>query len=582
MTGIQIILDRTPSEQKAAFIRAILGSIGRCELAEAGKADAALADIATNWLGTAISILTFLNDAAMVLSVPGSPKFKLEVLQQLVANPNADHLQKQFKPLATAAELQAAFVNHVSEGRSIRNPRKIVTFLKEQMGPTVSWPEIIGKVGDRLRTPITVAAEIEALLRLILAIRALVESDAATALLKELSVQGYLPHYFSEFNTSSTRAPLIATTLLANPGYERAAEFQNSTQGDALYKELMAQADPSADIVEATAKVFQENDVRGALLETAATQGSVQPFATAVMSAILNDAKDTVGIVLTGERSLALANYLFARRDKLPTAKLLSRVHEPQAQIHSFTQKPFDINFSFIYSAALELPEATADPAFVTYLSDGVAALPASIWDQALTEAPGGSANALTLAQIIRVVSPDFALKIVTSDSILGMVRKVGEGSVALSDQLNTNVANAMALLEPGIRDSLRQNILDDMDNKAGSYITAVLSVLKSDVHLDAQANHDRIVRRVFSPIVLDPTIISVDWMNREIAVSEIVKHLSSGTLSDIDSRLTSAVRKDGLPAEMLTALTATRTLLGLQDVEDATKSDTTSSQTKS
>ena len=111
------------------------------------------------------------------------------------------------------------------------------------------------------------------------------------------------------------------------------------------------------------------------------------------------------------------------------------------------------------------------------------------------------------------------------------------------------------------------------MDDQPGAHISRILTLLKANIHLEPQGNNDRIVRRVFVPIIADPTLVSVNWMNAEIASTNLRDSMPNHLRDDIDIRLAAAIDKQTSSAELTDALRATRALLNL-DKGEMTKDD--------
>jgi hypothetical protein len=137
-----------------------------------------------------------------------------------------------------------------------------------------------------------------------------------------------------------------------------------------------------------------------------------------------------------------------------------------------------------------------------------------------------------------------------------------------MSDALKERLAAAIGLLDADLRASLARNVIDDMIGKNDAkYTGRILSLLDPLITLDMTTNKDQVARRIFSPIVSQPEMVSVVWMN-EFLVSNpsFLNELPTGRKTELVERILNTLANEQLDEELTSELQKTKVLLGVAE----------------
>lgn len=516
-SGIEAILSQAPKTEREQLRKAMLSNLSKATPPDVDDKET-LRQFAKPWLDTVVALLRSPGDA-LSASIPGNPKFNLTVLQQVVAAMTPEDIACAIHPTTAGDAIAAALVEEVAAGMPPEFPKRLIKYMDKTLKLEVDWSSVAAAVATRLNVPIESAAEFEWQLRFLSTLARDVVKANGLAILKDLSVRGHLSHYYHTFvgTEVALRAEIVTAILLANPAYERLGEFQNSAAGDALLRSLFKKPASDEAIVATAADRVAEFKWESDLLLTAAQHQPTGSLAIDILVVSLGQTDSQVSV--PAKTFVGLKDFIYEQRARILPELLLSKLAERQEVVQLLSNVPFAVDDCFIYASALKALRPEEKRSFLQFLVDGIDGLDSPQWEQLLHSTPGGRNDILSLGQLIKLEIPEYVLKTKARDAILALARGVGSETESVREPLKSQMLLATLLLSPSLRDSLNLDVIDDMMGKFDSkYITNVLSLFNSEVHLNHADDDNRILRRLFHPIVAAPTQISVKWMNQFLA----------------------------------------------------------------
>jgi hypothetical protein len=224
------------------------------------------------------------------------------------------------------------------------------------------------------------------------------------------------------------------------------------------------------------------------------------------------------------------------------------------------------------YRAAIGTVSGDVTISYQRFLEDGVLALGKDEWEKALLASNVASLNLLELAIDLRRQNDGFELSTPARDAALDLIRKSGNGKPTPSDEVRLRLSRLLDLIPASLRNLLVRDVVDDMMGLTDpAQITRLVEVAGDHVSLEEELDSERIVRRIFSPIVSSPTERSASWMANTVGRRlEFFRNLPEETKKEFGWRLKTALQnKDALAASITESLTNTAGLLDINHSPD-------------
>ena len=247
-----------------------------------------------------------------------------------------------------------------------------------------------------------------------------------------------------------------------------------------------------------------------------------------------------------------------------PIGRFISNVSAVDEVLSLLTNQPFDVNRAQFLRATLDLAFERGAEGYQQYLANGLSGLERNDWEEGLRADQGAYSEILLLAIKFHESQPEFELGTSARDAALAMIRQVGRGELAASDDLRNRLAKFFNLLSDNLRVSLVRDVIDDMSGSTDpQYLTRLIEIAGEHVALEDINDSDRIVRRIFAPIVGQPTDRSALWMATVISRRvEFFRSMPEETKTEFGWRLRTSLQAEGLSAGVVESLTNTAGLL--------------------
>ena len=132
-------------------------------------------------------------------------------------------------------------------------------------------------------------------------------------------------------------------------------------------------------------------------------------------------------------------------------------------------------------------------------------------------------------------------------DAALKIVRKVASGEQTLTDEMRERFPGFVGLLDEGPRAVLVRDIEDDMMGTTDpDQLIRRIEIAGDAITFEEEDEPEKIVRRVFSPLVTMPTKQSVDWMKSLVeAKGEAFWSLPEEAREELATRLRDTLRSE-------------------------------------
>lgn len=566
--GVSAIIAQTPQAERGALRKAVVTSFAQSTPPERGATWASLKVSAVNWLELVAVVIEPTDSEAV--SIPGTATFAVQVLEQLVSAGTGKKIAERILPAQSVDELVSAIVENIAEGRPPEMAQEFISHLESVLPVGAKWADAIAATSARLSAPIADLEEFTSQLRFLNALAANVPASNALAVVKELSSQGHLPHYYRAFRRDlAARAEIMVATLLANPSYERANEFQNSGAGDGAFRPLFETPTSDGDIVAAAAEIFERFGISGHLITIATQHAFSKTMAVELLAGILKNPEGKKPISLSASAVLGANSFFYEQRAKISLSALISRLVERPQLVQLLSEASFDVGFSFMYAAVLNATKIASErDAYLAFIKSGIDGLDSSAWERLLLVPRDSADDILSLCLEIRALVPMYSLRTAAQDAILAQVRNVGAGTLAISDELKERLEVAVNLLDSGLRASLGKNVVDDMIAEYDAkYTGRILLLFNSQIMLGLATDRDQVARRILSPIVSHPETISVAWVNRFLESNpSFLVSLSSDSKTELIDRTLQTLANEQTDEVLAAELHKTKSLLGIKD----------------
>jgi len=566
--GLKAILAHTPETDRMDVCK---GAAGCLSLAAVPKADTEADPLvinfsAKNWLTAAMTLFNAAGDLqSLSISIPGSQKFTLEVLQLLAGLDVNASIKARIRPSISAEELTAAIVAEIAAGRFLRAPAVFVPFVAEILNGKVDWEGIVRAGAERLRVTNIDVNECRSLTTLLVSAATIANYSKATAVLKELSSQGHLSHLLYQHRENvDTRAVLYGAILLANPAFERGAQIENSTNGDTVFNEAIAAPQFEAALISAIARFVTSMRAGGWLFQIGAQNANIARFVAAIIGEIT---KLDYEFPIEPQLVIDHRDFLERHEELNPAKNFMSKLSKRKGLLNLLSEQPFEVNRCYLYSAVLDGAKAFDDTPYFIFVERGILLLDQAGWEKALGSTSGPHFDLVRLCSDLRNLGPDFNLSMSTRDALVAQIRKAGKGKTGISDEARERLATILSLVESKLRTSLMRDVLDDMAASADkAEIGRTIDLAGDYIDLAEGCDVDRIVRRIFMPIVNAPDDRTVSWMTRVIENRPLFfKQLPAESKGEFGLRIrTSLQTKESLSQDILENLKRIAAILEL------------------
>jgi hypothetical protein len=185
--------------------------------------------------------------------------------------------------------------------------------------------------------------------------------------------------------------------------------------------------------------------------------------------------------------------------------------------------------------------------------------------EKTLTSKSGPDFDLLDLADDLRRLRPNFELSIPARDAARDQIRKAAKDKTAPSEEARVRFSKLLQLLPEGLRHSMIRDIIDDMTGQSdAAQISRIVESIGDELRLEQENDPDRIVRRIFAPIIRSPTVVTAAWMAKVVENRlDFFRDMPAETKEEFGWRLRTALQdKEKLPVEVANSLINTAGLL--------------------
>jgi predicted ABC-type transport system involved in lysophospholipase L1 biosynthesis ATPase subunit len=573
--GIRSILIHTPAVDRVSVCKLAARSLSNAKVAEPdGDFKAPYAPV-MNWLSAAGQVIGASTEPLLLnMQLPGSPKFVLEALQQL-SESNAPEAAKaaigiRYKP----EEMSTVLAGELAAGHFLRSPEVFVTFVARALKIELTWSAIISSVSQRLRIPDLNAVECRSMLMLAIASATIAKYNSGLDALKELSTQGHLSHLLNKhYGDIEVRAIVVAAILLANPTFERPGQTDQSPQGDSNFNELVNATSFDSSVIDKIGALIVASRAEVRLYQIGAQNKNLAKLVAAVVGTTVNSVEyDVDPQFLVDHR-----DFLEMHSDLNPPRTFISRVAKRNELLDVLAAQPFEIGRCKFYWITLDVANSTDNKTYFAFLEQGIQMQSQAEWDQALNSPSGPHFDLVELCLGLREVGRRVELPTSTRDAMLEQIRKAERGATAISDDARNRLDTIFDLLQENLRESLISDVIDDLlgltDPPAVSRIVELFGDHIDPVKLTS-ADPNRVVRRIFTPIVGEPNKTTVEFILRMLdGRAAFPRRLTTATKDEFASRLRKVI-EGGQPTDpLMQSLTKVARVLDIDVTprEDAT-----------
>ena len=129
-------------------------------------------------------------------------------------------------------------------------------------------------------------------------------------------------------------------------------------------------------------------------------------------------------------------------------------------------------------------------------------------------------------------------------DAVHAQVQKCEQGKLTITSELQERLAELVGLLPLNLRASLTNDILDDLESGTPdeAKITRTVTFYGQHIEPSAVKDVDKLIRRIFHPILTNPNETSTGWMLRQVRGIAFPEDLRS----EFRSRLSTASKREG------------------------------------
>ena len=576
--GIEALLKHVQEPEKRRLCEHISRALAAAEPTDPQGDGQSSDPMVKNWVDAAAVVVEATDLGGEVsISLPKSARIKIEALQQIAGAPFSTRVKASFDIAAPKDVFSDALAAEISAGRFLRQPVEFTKLTILADDKHVDWPRVLNAAADRLRIGSIGPIEGRSLVLLLLSVGLIRKHGHAMKVLKELSNKGHLSHLLHQYRKESAAlAAILSAILLGNPAFERSGHFEQSESGDAGFNKFTALTDLQPELLAGVGEIVLSMQAHQLLLQLAAQNEKIARVSAAVLN---SQSSGTLNIQAT--EVLTHLEFFMKYHSDLNLQSFVIRL-DGRDELFSLTLKqPFEPRRSHLYSALLGFTAVEHLNEFFVFVDTGLSQLEQSDWDRIITEAAGPYVTVLSLCYLLRERGQSIYLPTKARDAALNFVRKVVRKETEISENTKNNFANLVDLLQAGSRRLLVRDLIEDMCSATDpSELNRIIELAGDIVEIGEGADIDRVVLRVFSPLVGHPSEPSVRWMARAIGRRrELLRDVKTDTRTEFGLRLRAALQTKGeLSDEILSALATVAEIVGVSISDDANDGEAKSS----
>lgn len=542
-SGITTLLQYTREDAREELRTAIAKYLSSANIAPPDAESHIPTTVAEQWTAASIATIEGAVGVPPRIALPGGTYVKLELTQTILESQSGKSTRAQFNLGVSSEELTKAIDNEVKAGRYLRRPIDLVNLLSEWKC-VPNWKVVVDACAVRLREPSLQPGEVEGQISTILAAFKVAELANAQAILKELSVQGYISHYvYQNRPRPAICAKLICAVAFANPRLERPTQWQNSQPGDEYITQFLSNPSSNEQIVQHSSELVGTLNAHTDFFLAGAHNSNASNFVAQTFAYMLSRPENKIDIdpaLIFDQRE-----FLRTQSPHLSSAVFLKRLSRLDQLLENISAQPFDLNCCHLYASILELLKEQNHPGVATRIEVGLQSLdqPHMLKCIELNKYP--FSEAFNLATACREINPDFVLSTSARDAALEAMRKAAKGQLE-APEARAKLTTATSLLPVSLQRSLTSDIIDDMAASADPVrLVRIVDAFGQMISLDHQREPERIVRRILSPLLSNLTEKSANWI---VAMTEKrstwAGSLPEGARSEFQERLRATIEK--------------------------------------
>lgn len=564
--GIAVVIQHTRDADKLRLCKAVGGSLSNAKPVEAEDAQKDLSIFATNWAITAKAVVEGSGPAdGFEINIPRDAKCALEIVKQLSALDVEPSILAAFKVETPVAQLSKMLAAQIAEGKTISSPDRFVACVVQSIEIKLQWPEIGTAVAERIKVTDLNEAEIRSHLGLLLSAYGYSAFPESLEILKNLSQQGHLSHLcFHHRKNKYVRAIILAVTMQANPNMERPSQLGESQQGDELLNQLVGAEVPDAEIFSEVTDIIKRSGVADTLYQIGAANKKVARFIAAVIKSITKSEYR-----LEIDPKIVMEHWTFVEEhcDLISAEEFLRSLKDRESFLSFVAMQSFDVARSGFYRAVTKVA-TDKDNTYWTFLEDGISGIASSDWHMAVAANDEPHVELVELVKDLRKAGRNVHLQVAAKDAGLALVRKVVSGELPVDDTLRDRMTDFIGLLQNGPRTSLVRDIEDDMMGLMDTdQLVRLVEIAGDEITFEREEDPEKIVRRIFSPLVTKPTEKTVAWMSSIVeGKGELFWSLQDDAKEQLATRLRDVLETDEQLDE--TVRTLVRNLANQLDID--------------
>ncbi len=550
--GIGVIIRHASATRRVALCNTVAKSLSRAQLGITDSETENLNKFAANWAATAKAILDAGDWSSEIeIEIPRAASTALAIIKELPALDIEPASLQAFRTKTSPSDLSSQIVSDITSGVSFPSADRLVIGVIQAMQLKLKWSEIGASIAERMSIADSKDDEIQSYLSLLLSAYGSDMFPDSVSVLKKLSTQGHFSHLLHRHRKNSeTCGIILLATILANPNLERPNHANESQQGDAEIDAIIGAADLDDNIVSAISEAAERCDVADLLFGIGAETSRFGRLVAAVIGSL---AESSYQFGVAPETVIENWAYIEQNADLVSESDLLKSLKEFDRLLASLASDSFEVNRTRLYRSTIAVASNSGE-AYWNFLKNGISSVTKDDWAAALTAQEGPHFELVELVSELRGAGHDVYLEVPAKDAILDFIRSVVEGGQKHSDTIRGRVASIIDLLQDGYRESLVRDITDDMMGLTDADRSVrLVEIAGPEITFRHVTEPEKIVRRVFSPLVTKPTKRTIACMNNVVeGKGESFWSLPREAKGELASRLGASLHGDEEMSEEL------------------------------
>jgi hypothetical protein len=364
------------------------------------------------------------------------------------------------------------------------------------------------------------------------------------ASMRQLSIEGHLGNYlYANKEKVDVSATITLCSLIANPDNKHSGEISNSAQGDLLLAQAISAAQDQ--VVVELASLSTAYDLSETLFQATIKSSVTRKIGVTTVMQIIR-----LGHDLTLPPSTVEGNYeIISKQGDL--ASFLSGLKNLSELIEHTIQQPFEVEKVPFYLALLKAGTESDDDAFSSFLRQSLAGLSKAEWQALINAKSNPAGDVLTLSHELRNGDASFSLGINLRAALRELANN-SAGQTVNDAALNARLVAALAILDVAQNEAFASDVFDDLINDGAAAKSKRIIEILGDTLVDHQIGSqlaDRFVRRVVTPVLLEPTSGTLTWLAEMWTRGRIsTDQLSTDGKKEMEAALRAALRPDTSP----------------------------------